>query len=139
MSTIHGKQMNLMRHLLGLEWSSWPRDLGLYPDHLTTTAENARKGALITLAGGDHVRARRYLAQGGIEGQDEFDKLTCEFARLVADNSELMESLPDPTAQLWPQGRPAIPGRQPSWGPARRARHAADLADEVTVPKSTPY
>lgn len=121
--TIRSKQQNLIRHLLGLQFSSWPRDLGLYPDHLTTTADNARKGALMALAGGDGTRARRFLAQGGIEGQDAFDKLTREFTQLVADNAELMESLPPPAVNPFPFGRPAIPGRHPSWSPARRARH----------------
>lgn len=125
MST-HTKKQALMRHLLGLEFATWPRDLGLAPDPLASVpADDARKGALMALAGGDHDRARRFLKQGGIEGQDEFDMLATQLARLIADNSKLLESLPDPTANPWRYGRPAIPGRQPGWSPARLARYHA--------------
>lgn len=115
MSTIRSKQQNLIRHLLGLPWSRWPVTLGLYPDHLITSAENARKGALMALAGGDCVRARRFLKQGDIE--DQFDHVTIEFARLVAEHADLMETLPDPTAGMLP--RRVVPGRRPTWGEGR--------------------
>lgn len=114
------KQMNLIHHLLSLQFSSWPVDLGLYPDHLKTSAANARAGALMALAGGDSTRARRFLAQGGIE--DQLDLVTREFSALVADHAELMESLPDPTEHPLPRVT-MTPGRQPGWSPARLARY----------------
>lgn len=110
------RQLALIYHLFKLNWTNWPVDLGLHPDHLTTSAENARIGALMALAGGDSWRAKRFLKQGGIE--DQFDKVAIEFSALIAEHADLMESLPNASE---PRGRaPGPDDRLPSPASGRR-------------------
>lgn len=104
------QQLALIYHLFRLNWTSWPVDLGLHPDHLTTSAENARIGALMALAGGDSWRAKRFLKQGGIE--DQFDKVAIEFSALIVEHADLMESLPNASKPRVPAPGPG--NRRPS-------------------------